>query len=104
MGVTAALAGGQSQAGEALYRTHCASCHGADRLGGSGPALLPDNLGRLRPAQAEDVIRAGRPQTQMPGFGTILAADEIAAWPVSSSPRRPNRRAGDWTPSPPRIV
>lgn len=79
MGVAAALAGGQSQAGEALYRTHCASCHGADRLGGSGPALLPDNLGRLRPAQAEDVIREGRPQTQMPGFGEILAADEIAA-------------------------
>ena len=32
----------------ALYAEHCAECHGADRLGGIGPALLPSNLGRLR--------------------------------------------------------
>ena len=31
-----------------VYQTHCASCHGADRLGGAGPALLPGNLARLR--------------------------------------------------------
>ena len=24
------------------YEKHCASCHGADRLGGMGPALLPE--------------------------------------------------------------
>lgn len=24
-----------------LYREQCAACHGADRLGGTGPALLP---------------------------------------------------------------
>ena len=29
---------------EATYATHCAACHGAGRLGGSGPALLPENL------------------------------------------------------------
>jgi len=44
-----------------LYLSHCASCHGADRLGGMGPALLPENLSRLKPAQAEQVIRNGRP-------------------------------------------
>ena len=62
-----------------LYQRHCADCHGADRLGGQGPALLPDNLGRLRPAQAEQVIAAGRPATQMPAFAGQLTADEIKA-------------------------
>ncbi len=28
----------------ALYRQHCAACHGADRLGAMGPALLPESL------------------------------------------------------------
>ena len=33
-----------------LYREHCAACHGADRLGAIGPALLPGNLKRLKQA------------------------------------------------------
>ncbi|MBI3068893.1 MAG: cytochrome c, partial [Betaproteobacteria bacterium] len=41
---------------QALYQQHCASCHGTDRLGGSGPALAPENLERLRPAEAIKVI------------------------------------------------
>jgi WD40 repeat protein len=61
----------------ALYATHCASCHGEQRLGGIGPALLPENLGRLRQGEAEKVIRDGRPATQMPAFGNTLSADEI---------------------------
>jgi len=38
-----------SEAGQAgkLFETHCAQCHGADRLGAIGPALLPQNLKRL---------------------------------------------------------
>lgn len=62
---------------DALYRQHCASCHGADRLGGIGPALLPENLGRLKKAEAETTIRDGRPATQMPAFGDKLSAAEI---------------------------
>ena len=31
-----------------LYKDNCAECHNADRLGGMGPALLPENLKRLR--------------------------------------------------------
>ena len=63
----------------AIFQQHCAACHGADRLGAIGPALLPDNLARLRKAEAEKVIREGRPATQMPAFGHQLAADEIKA-------------------------
>lgn len=61
-----------------LYQTHCASCHGAERLGGMGPALLPENLGRLKKAQAAGVIRDSRPGVQMPAFGDKLSDAEIA--------------------------
>ncbi len=64
---------------EALYQQHCASCHGSDRLGGMGPALLPDNLSRLKKDQAEDAIRNGRPATQMLGFADTLNAESITA-------------------------
>ncbi len=63
----------------ANYKQHCAACHGAERLGGIGPALLPENLARLRKPEAEKVIREGRPATQMLGFGDKLSADEIKA-------------------------
>ncbi len=63
----------------ALYRQHCAQCHGADRLGRMGPALLPENLVRLRKPQAAKVIRNGRPATQMPAFGGRLDSEQIAA-------------------------
>jgi len=62
-----------------LYQTHCASCHGAGRLGGLGPALLPDNLQRLGKAEAARVIRDSRPGVQMPAFGKQLSEAEIAA-------------------------
>ena len=62
-----------------LYEKHCASCHGSDRLGGNGPALLPENLRRLHPTKAAKVIAEGAPASQMPGFGAILSKAEIAA-------------------------
>ena len=76
----------------ALYVTHCASCHGADRLGAIGPALLPESLGRLKPEAAAAVIRNGRPATQMPGFaGTLTEADiatlaALIATPLAETP------------------
>ena len=62
-----------------LYLQQCAACHGPDRLGGMGPALLPENLGRLKKAEAEKVIREGRPATQMAGYKDILNDQQIAA-------------------------
>ena len=62
-----------------VYASHCASCHGADRLGGLGPALLPENLGRIKPGETEAVIADGRPATQMPGFKDRLGADDVKA-------------------------
>ena len=69
----------QDAATEALYKEACAECHGTDRLGGQGPALLPENLKRLRKKKALRVIAKGRPATQMPGFGETLTKEQIAA-------------------------
>ena len=61
-----------------LYQTHCAACHGADRLGGMGPALLPDNLARLKKAEAARVIRDSRPGVQMPAFRNELTEEQAS--------------------------
>ncbi|MEC3764298.1 cytochrome D1 domain-containing protein [Cupriavidus sp. SS-3] len=63
----------------ALYGQHCAACHGADRLGAMGPALLPESLERLRTGELDAVLRDGRAATQMPAFGATLAAPELQA-------------------------
>ena len=76
-----------------IFEQHCAQCHGADRLGGMGPALFAENLERLRPAEALRTVREGRVATQMPGFAKTLDADQIQAvvnWiytPVKPAPR-----------------
>ena len=61
-----------------VFADHCANCHGADRLGGTGPALIPESLRRLRGERLAGVIREGRPATQMPAFANTLSEDEIA--------------------------
>lgn len=60
-----------------LYTQHCAGCHGADRLGGTGPAMLPENLSRLRRSQALRVIQGGSAATQMPAFGEKLSEQQV---------------------------
>lgn len=72
-------AAARSASVEDNYLQYCASCHGGDRLGGQGPALLAGNLGRLKKNEAKDVIANGRPATQMPGYGDKLTPDEIDA-------------------------
>ena len=78
--------------GPARYQQHCAACHGPDRLGGMGPALLPESLARLKSADAQKVITNGRTATQMNGFAQTLSAEEIQAvvqhiyQPVSPAP------------------
>lgn len=60
-----------------LYATHCAVCHGDDRLGSLGPALIPESLRRLKGEKLEAVIAKGRISTQMPGFSDQITADDI---------------------------
>ena len=75
----AAAAGTGASDTAASYATLCASCHGAERLGGTGPALLPENLERLRKPAAAETIAKGRIATQMAGFADRLSAAEIDA-------------------------
>ena len=77
----------------ALYQQHCASCHGEQRTGLMGPALLPESLERTRAPEVLRVIKEGRQATQMMGFGDLLSGAEIQAladWirtPVGPAPR-----------------
>jgi mono/diheme cytochrome c family protein/DNA-binding beta-propeller fold protein YncE len=95
VGAALMLFAGSGRAEETLpkYIQHCAACHGVDRLGGMGPALLPENLARLRKKTALKTIAEGLPATQMPAFGAVLKPDEIAAiadliyTPVEPAPR-----------------
>ncbi|HEX8989432.1 MAG TPA: cytochrome D1 domain-containing protein [Rhodocyclaceae bacterium] len=63
----------------ALFQQNCAVCHGADRYGLIGPALLPESLERLKKAEALRTVRDGRAATQMAGFAGKLADADIAA-------------------------
>jgi mono/diheme cytochrome c family protein len=78
MALMAETAAAEPAAGQ-LYAEHCASCHGDNRLGGVGPALLPESLGRLTGPAAGKVIAEGRAATQMPAFAPTLNTEEIAA-------------------------
>ncbi|MCP5160786.1 MAG: c-type cytochrome [Hahellaceae bacterium] len=64
---------------EGLFKEHCAGCHGTTRTGAMGPALLPENLSRLRKKEAIEVIGHGRAATQMPAFSEKLTTAQIAS-------------------------
>jgi len=74
-----ALAAQTASDAAALYARNCATCHGTDRLGGVGPALLPENLRRLRKGKAVEAISNGLPASQMPAFAGSLGRADIEA-------------------------
>ncbi len=66
-----------------VYAENCADCHGPNRLGAQGPALIPQTLKRMRGPKVANVILHGRIATQMPAYADILepdAVEELAAW------------------------
>ena len=78
------------------YAENCASCHGEDRLGGTGPALIPETLGRMRGPNLEAVISHGRAATQMPAFADVLPAEQITA--LADYLHTPLDSIPDWGP------
>ena len=81
MGMMGPAPSGTVAAGSAAerYQANCAVCHGADRRGLAGPALLPSTLTRDDGFYI-DTITNGRPGTAMPAWGTLgLSADQIRA-------------------------
>ena len=87
---TSAIAGPD---GAMIYADQCSSCHATTRLGGTGPALIPESLGRIKGEALETIIAGGRVATQMPAFKPVLTAEEIAAvaayisTPLAEAPR-----------------
>jgi mono/diheme cytochrome c family protein len=59
-----------------IFAASCAGCHGTDRSGRNGPALLPERLTK-DPAAYVDIITNG--SGGMPAWGSRLSADEINA-------------------------
>ncbi|MBU3028716.1 nitrite reductase [Paracoccus marinaquae] len=76
------------------YAENCATCHGADRLGGTGPALIPETLGRVK--GIDRVIAEGRVSTQMAGFADTLDGTRIAA--LVDYVTAPLAQSPDWRP------
>lgn len=66
--------------GEELFGRNCQQCHNSRGKGGKGPQLI---RGAWSPGGANSdlymytTIAGGRPGTQMGGFGTSLAGDDI---------------------------
>jgi len=79
VGLLLAVEATAGQPVEKNYAEFCAACHGEDRLGGAGTALLPENLERLRRPEAIKTIAEGRNASQMPGFADKLAKEDIEA-------------------------
>jgi mono/diheme cytochrome c family protein len=65
-------------AGEAIFATRCASCHGTDGGGGFGPTLAGVVTNRFpNPADQEAVVANGR--GAMPSFSDSLTPEQISA-------------------------
>ena len=90
-----AMSQAEKTAAKKLYQTHCQSCHGTDRLGAMGPALLPENLARFRKNKAIKVINNGRAATQMPAFKSTLTETEITS--LASYIYTPSKASLSWT-------
>jgi cytochrome c6 len=60
----------------ALFDANCARCHGADRVSGGAPDLVPDQLTKDREVYIGTITNGSGP---MPAWGSQLSADEINA-------------------------
>ncbi len=92
-----AVAGPQVQGKPAsmFYLDSCAGCHGTDRRGATGPALLPQRLSQPDEYYL-DVIRNGKPGTVMPPWGKLLSDEEIQAM-LAFVRSEPQAASLEWT-------
>lgn len=57
--------------GKGVYLKNCASCHHVNRVGISGPPLVPETLSRTNDAKLEKIIVEGLPNTLMSPFPNL---------------------------------
>lgn len=60
-----------------LYRDACGGCHGPDRKGATGPALIPQRIGGSDNAFLVTAIKDGRPGTAMPPWKGTLSDEQV---------------------------
>jgi cytochrome c oxidase cbb3-type subunit 3 len=64
--------------GEAIFRTHCVSCHGRDGSGISGPNLTDDHYKNIESiGDIPKVVTEGANKGAMPAWGNRLMTNEI---------------------------
>jgi cytochrome c553/6-phosphogluconolactonase (cycloisomerase 2 family) len=80
---------------EAAFRDSCSGCHGPNREGATGPALIP---GRLTADDDYyfDVIQNGKPGTVMPAWGQAGLSDEEIWALVGYIRSEPSAEAVQW--------
>lgn len=79
---------GSLERGKALFEGHCASCHGisGDGAGPEGTGLTPPPtnfrsasvMSGFTDSDLEQAILAGKPNTAMRGYGTVLSSSDVA--------------------------
>jgi putative heme-binding domain-containing protein len=79
-------------AGKQIFESQCAWCHGTNGAGGTGPSLQSATLRHAANDKSlVDIVRAGIPGTDMPGFTTVLT--ERTAWQTAAYVRTLGRAA-----------
>lgn len=66
----------EAVAAEELFQQNCAKCHGTNRTGGRGPALLPSRLTEETSVYIDTIINGSG---GMPSFEGELSTEEIEA-------------------------
>ncbi len=78
------------------YQDSCNGCHGPNREGGIGPALIPDRLTELDNFYF-DAVKNGRPGTLMPPWGTMGMSDAEIWLLIGLMRTEPAGGNPDWT-------
>ncbi|UCC61451.1 MAG: c-type cytochrome [Anaerolineae bacterium] len=77
------------------FRDSCGGCHGPNREGATGPALIPARLG-AKDDYYFDVIKNGKPGTVMPAWGPAGMSDEEIWALVGFMRSEPEAEAVKW--------
>ena len=96
----AAKAPGNAQAGQAVYGTFCASCHGSDNKGGpkAGSVTNGAYLSLISDQGLRTIVIAGRPDFNAPDWRSNVAGhpmsdqeiSDVVAWLVAQRPQLSN--------------